>query len=68
MRNHLHPLIKRRSSWNNANTLPGRAGWVSDLGPRSGSSNRVNRGVKPWAGVGESGDAQRFPVRIISNM
>ena len=61
MRNYLHPLMKQRTSRNNEKTLSGRAGWVADLGQWSGSSNRVRRGLEPWAGVGESGSAQRFP-------
>ena len=55
MRNHLHPLMNRRKSWNDENTLAGRVGWVSDLGLWSGPNKRVNRGLKPWAWVGESG-------------
>ena len=68
VRNHLHPLMKRRTSWNNENPLDWRAGWVADLGPWSRSSNRVSRGLKPWGGVGESGAAHRFPARIRSHM
>ena len=64
MSNHLHPLMKRRTSPNDRNPLAGRAGWVANLGPWSGPSSRVNRGLKPWVGVGESGAVQRFPVRI----
>ena len=52
MRNHLHPLMKRRISRNNANPLARRAGWVADLGPGYGSSNRVTRELKLWAGLG----------------
>ena len=51
-RNQLHPLMKWSMSCNNENTLSGRSGWVSDLVMWSGSSNRVSRGLKPWAGVG----------------
>ena len=36
MRNHLHPLVKQRMSWNDAKTLYGRYGWVADLVPWSG--------------------------------
>ena len=50
MRNHLHPLMKRRASWSDAKPLARRAGWVTDLVLWSGSSNRVKRGLKPWAG------------------
>ena len=32
MSNHLHPLMKRRTDWNDAKPLAGRDGWVSDLG------------------------------------
>ena len=54
-------VLKRRKSfiWE---------GWVADLGPWYGSSNMVNMGLKPWEGVGESGDAQRLPARIISHI
>ena len=45
MRNHLHPLMKRRRSRNNEKTLSRSSGWVSDLGPWSGLSNRVIRGL-----------------------
>ena len=68
MRNHLHPLMKRRTSCNDANTLAERDGWVAGLGLWSGPSNRYNRGLKPCAGVGESGYAQRFPARIRSHI
>ena len=68
MRNHLHPLMKCRTSRNDAKPLDRRAGWVADLGPCSGLNNRVIRGLKTWAGVGESGDAQGLPVRIRSHM
>ena len=54
-RNHLHPLMKQRTSWSDAETLAVRAGWVTKFGPWSRLSNRVNRGMKYWAGVGESG-------------
>ena len=62
MRNNLHPLMKQRASWNNANPLSGRAGWVADLGPQSRSRSSVNRGLKPWVGLGDSGAAQILPV------
>ena len=55
VRDHLHPLRKQIMSWNNANTLARRAGWVAYLGPWYGLSNRVNRELKCWAGVGEWG-------------
>ena len=67
MRNHLHPLINMRASWNYAKPLAMRDGWVSNLGLWSGSSSRVNRGMKPWAGVGESGAAQSLPASIRSH-
>ena len=68
MRNHLHLLMKHRMAYNDAKPLDGRAGWVAELGPRSGSINRVNRGLKPWAGVGDSGAVQRLTARIGSHM
>ena len=55
-------------SWRDTKSLGGRSGWVSDLCLWSGSSIRVNRGLKTWAGVGESGTAQRLPARIIYHM
>ena len=55
MRNHLHPLMKRRTSRNNAKPLAGRSRWVGDLVPWYGSSNRVRKGLKPWDGLGEIG-------------
>ena len=55
MRNHLDLLMKQRTAWKDAKPLSGRDGWVSYLGPWSGSSNRVNRGLKPWLGVGAVG-------------
>ena len=67
-RNHLHPLMEKRTSWNYAKHLAGRDGWAADLGPLYGSSNRFRRGLKPWAWVGESGAAQRLPTRIRSHM
>ena len=51
MSNHLHPLMKQRIAWNYANPLAGRDGWVSDLVMWYGSSNVVNRGIKPCVGV-----------------
>ena len=68
MRNLVYPLMKRRMSWNNLKPLDGRAGWVSGLGPWYESSNRVNRGLKPWAYMGESGDVQKLPARIRSHV
>ena len=68
MRNHLHTLMKRRTSWNYAKTLDGRAEWVYDLVPWSWSSNRVNRGLKYWVGLGDSGAEKRLTVRIRSHM
>ena len=50
MRNHLHPLMKRLTSWNNAKPLAVMTGWVADLGLWSGLNNRVKRGLKPWGG------------------
>ena len=64
MCNHLHLLMKRRMSWKNAETFSGRNGWVANLVTWCGSSSSVNRGMKPWTGVGESGASQRFPERI----
>ena len=55
-------VLKRR------NPLSGRDGWVADLGPWYGLINMVNTGLEPWKGVGESGDAQRLPARIISHI
>ena len=40
---------------------------VSNLGPWCGLSSRVNRGMKPWTGVVESGASQRFTKRIRSH-
>ena len=68
MRNHLHPLMKQRTSSNDANTLARRDTWVAELGPWSGSSNRVIRGLKPWDGVGESWAAPGLPASIRSHM
>ena len=68
MRNHLHPLIKQRTSWNNVKTLTGRYGWVADLVPWSVSSSRDSRGLKPWAGVGGVGSAQILPAMIRSHV
>ena len=68
MRNHLYPLMKRGTSWSDANHLDGRDGWVTDLCPWSGSRNRVSRELKPWAAVVESGAAHRLPARIRSHM
>ena len=56
MRNHLHPLMTRKTSRDDAKPLAGRAGWVYDLGQWSGSKNRITRGLKAWAGVGGSGE------------
>ena len=67
-RNHLHPLMKQRTSWNYAKISAGRDGLIADLGPWSGSSNRVMRVLKPWDGVGESGGVYIFPERTISHM
>ena len=44
MSNHLHPFMKRGTYSNDVKPLSGWAGWVSDLGTRSGSISRVNRG------------------------
>ena len=44
--------------------LSGRTGWVYDLGSYYGSIIRVNRGLKPWEGVWDSGATQRLPTRI----
>ena len=68
MMKNLHPLMKRRTSWNYEKPLAGRSVWVSDLGTWSGSSNRVNRGLKPWVGVGGSWAEQRFIASIRSHM
>ena len=68
MRNHLHPLVKQRMSWNDAKTLYGRYGWVADLVPWSGLRNMGRRGLKPWSGVGESGSVQRLPAKIRSHI
>ena len=68
MWNHLHILMKRRTYWNYAKHLSGRERWFADLGPWSSSSNKVARGIKPWAGVVESGSAQIFPARIRYHM
>ena len=46
MRNHSHTLMKRKMSWNDDKILFGRGVWVSDLGPWSGLSIRVNRDLK----------------------
>ena len=48
MRNHLHQLMKRRASREDAKTFSRRDVWVADLGLWSGSSNRVSRGLEPW--------------------
>ena len=56
MRNHLHPLMKRRMYWNYANNVSRRNGWFSYLGLWCGSSSRFNRGMIYCTGVGESGD------------
>ena len=51
MRNHLNSMMNRRMSWKYAKPLAGKSGCVSDLGSWYGSSNRVNRRLKPWEGV-----------------
>ena len=48
MRNHLHLLMKRRKSWKYVKNFVGRNEWFTNLGPWSGSSIRVSRGIKPW--------------------
>ena len=68
MRNHLNPLMKRRKACNDVKPLARSYGWFSDLGPWSGSRNRINRGLKHWSWVGESDNAHRFPMRIRSQM
>ena len=68
MRNHLHPLINLRTYWNESKPLDVRAGLVTDLGPCSGSSSRVNMGLKPWERMGENGAAQMLPSRIRYHM
>ena len=64
MRNHLHPLMKLRMSWNNENSFFVRNGWVANLGMWYGSRRRVNRGMKHWTGVVESRASQRSTERI----
>ena len=54
--------------WNNTKPLAGMDGWVSDFCPWYGYISRVNRGLKPWVGVGESEAAQILPARIRSHM
>ena len=61
-------LMKRRMSWNNKKKFSGWNGWFDDLGPWCGSISRIDRGMKPWTEVGESGAPQRFPERIRSHM
>ena len=68
MRNQLHMLMKRRTSWNDAKPLSGSDVWVSDLVRWYGLNNRFNRGLKPWDGVEGGGDAQILPARIKSRM
>ena len=68
MMNHLHLLMKQRTNCNDAKPLSGRARWFADLGTWSGSSNRVNRGLKPWVGVGGSWAEQRLIASIRSHM
>ena len=68
MRNHLHLLMKQRTSWKDTKPSAGRDGWVVNIGLWYGNSNIFNSGLKPWASVGESGAAQRFPVRIRSHL
>ena len=68
MRNHLHPFMNQRTCWNNVKPFHGSNGWVSNFGMWCGSRSRVNGGLKPWTGVGESGASQRFPDRIISHI
>ena len=64
MRNHLHPLMKRLTSWNNAKPLAVMTGWVADLGLWSGLNNRVKRGLKPWGGWGRLGLRRDFLKRL----
>ena len=68
MSNHLHTLMKCRTSRNDANPLSGRDVWDADLVLWYGSSNRVSRWLKPWYVVGESGAEHRLPARIRSHM
>ena len=68
MRKHLHPFMKRRTSWKYVKHLSGRYGWVANFGLWSGSISRVNSGLKPWEGVGESGAAKIFHAWIRSHM
>ena len=55
MRDQLHPLMKRRMYWSNVNNASRRNGQFSGLGLWCGKRSKVNRGMKPWTGVGESG-------------
>ena len=43
MREHVHPFMKQRTYWNNANTFYGSNGWVNNLVPWRGLISRVNR-------------------------
>ena len=64
MRNHFYPFMNQRKSWNNEKPLSWRNGCVTNLGTWCVSMRKVNRGMKPWTGVGESGASRRFPERI----
>ena len=68
MMNHVHPLMKQRTSWYDPKPLSKRAVWVFDLVLWYGFSNRVNRRLNPWEGVGESGSVQRLSASIRSHM
>ena len=67
--NHLHPLMNLRTSRKEVNPEAGSFGWsFDDEWERLESRRRVESGLKPWYGVGESGAAHKDAERIISHI